>query len=473
MFIFEIGAVGGVSGGGSSSSSVQSADAQLRAMVEEAVRKQAEEARKAAEEAARKQAEIEAKRKAEEAAAKKAEEETAKQMNRPGDGDLNEDKKVDEKDLDKMFDTTEYGDMDHDGKIDKKDFEALNKKILDQLFKQPEIQPLDEAEKHVRIDSQGDVNRDGKIDYKDLQQMYDVMKHGDMDGNRVLDMHDLYKLREKIKAQTPPPPPPPLLPPVELTPPSVVTPQPAPVASAPSERPSHIIQPPPPPPPPPHEGPDGDVNENGKTNKKDLRLLKQVLKRGDVNKDGVVDRKDFDLINQLILKELSGGLTREEEQQLKDKVGDVNDDGKVDYKDLQLMKQAMNHADMNENGQIDEEDVRLLAEKVGDPGDDEENLKQIDELSKTVLEDPYHNFLKMDDLARVLGKQTDTEYSLGKSVGLMNFVLNDRQDLTGDGKIDSKDILAFWEKKGSGEEEVSASITQPTKNKDLQATVNV
>ncbi len=106
----------------------------------------------------------------------------------------------------------------------------------------------------------------------------------------------------------------------------------------------------------------GDINQDGKTDKKDLQALTQVLNFGDMNKDGKVDRRDFDLLNNKIIESLfnptKSGPTKKQQQ------GDVNKDGKVDYNDLQLMYQAMKYADMDYSKTLDRKDLIALNNKI-------------------------------------------------------------------------------------------------------------
>ncbi len=71
-------------------------------------------------------------------------------------------------------------------------------------------------------------------------------------------------------------------------------------------------------------------------------------------------------------------------------------------------------------------------------------LEKIKELSKGLLEDPYHNLIEIPELGKALAKYTNTEYDLGKADQLFNFFLRDKSDLTGDGVIDYQDVIAFW-----------------------------
>lgn len=348
-----------------------------------------------------------------------------------GDGDINEDKNVDQKDLRELGQVLQFGDMNRDGKVDAQDFQLLHEQIANQIFPQYEIM-YKEQKMIAPIKpwfQPGDVNRDGKVDYNDLQQMSQAMKHGDMDGNKVINGRDYHLLRDKIGPHI-----------MELRNGEASNID----AQAAGKHQVDIMV---------YRPKDGDINENGTTDSEDLSVLKNILKEGDVNKDGVVDRTDFDLINQKIIQQLFNPWNRnlqttegsETPEGIRRPVrigGDVNKDGKVDYKDLQLMSQAMKHADMNNDKKLDNSDVDLLAKKIGDDGGS--NLKEIERLSKLLLDQPYSNLQEIDNLARLLGKETGVPYSLGKSNSLFNFFLREKDDLNGDGNIDYKDVIDFW-----------------------------
>ena len=69
---------------------------------------------------------------------------------------------------------------------------------------------------------------------------------------------------------------------------------------------------------------------------------------------------------------------------------------------------------------------------------------EIIDLSNALLIDPYHHLNEIPKLGKALAEYTHTEYDLGKADELFNFFLRDKSDLTGDGKLDHNDVIAFW-----------------------------
>ncbi len=327
-------------------------------------------------------------------------------------GDINEDKNVDKEDLRILSQVLQAGDMNHDGKVDAVDFDLLHKSITEKLFRPTrELQAqegegqgqatdaavTDEAKSHPIRRQEGDVNGDGKVDYKDLQFMYQAMKHGDMNGDKVLNKEDYKLLDDKIT-------------PAGTGGFGVAGTQDKEDTSdedIQSEDESRVM----------FRPPDGDIDESGKTNDKDLSLLKNVLKEGDVNKDGKIDKTDFDLINQKIMQQLFHPFSREAESSEEDQEsstaeditkrpirigGDVNGDKKVDYKDLQLMLQAMKHADMNGDKKIDETDVKALAEKIGPQLQIETDSPEEPSVSTTVESNVSTNMISKPKTAELI-----------------------------------------------------------------------
>ena len=74
----------------------------------------------------------------------------------------------------------------------------------------------------------------------------------------------------------------------------------------------------------------------------------------------------------------------------------------------------------------------------------EKLLGEIIDLSNNLLMDPYHHLGEISKLGKDLAEYTHTEYDLGKADKLFDFFLRDKSDLTGDGKIDHNDVIAFW-----------------------------
>ena len=100
-----------------------------------------------------------------------------------------------------------------------------------------------------------------------------------------------------------------------------------------------------------------------------------------------------------------------------------------------------NAQDPNGDGTQDVKDVFAIW-GGSNPGDDP--LTKIQDLSKKLLEDPYNYLTQIPKLGKALAEYTNTEYDLGKADNLFNFFLRDKSDLTGDGVIDSQDVIKFW-----------------------------
>ncbi len=68
----------------------------------------------------------------------------------------------------------------------------------------------------------------------------------------------------------------------------------------------------------------------------------------------------------------------------------------------------------------------------------------LEKLTQLLLKDPYRNLDKIDELAELLAKRTGIEKSLYREDRLISFFLREKEDLTGDGRINSKDVIEFW-----------------------------
>ena len=97
--------------------------------------------------------------------------------------------------------------------------------------------------------------------------------------------------------------------------------------------------------------------------------------------------------------------------------------------------------DVNQDGTLDCNDVLAIWNNTSNNHD---ALQTVKKLSKELLDDPYNNLIEVPKLGKALAKLTHTEYDLGKADSLFNFFLRDKSDLTGDGKIDYKDVIKFW-----------------------------
>ncbi len=100
-----------------------------------------------------------------------------------------------------------------------------------------------------------------------------------------------------------------------------------------------------------------------------------------------------------------------------------------------------NVQDPNGDGTQDVKDVFAIW-GGSNPGDDP--LTTIQDLSKKLLEDPYNYLTQVPKLGKALAEYTNSEYDLGKADRLISFFLREKSDLTGDGVIDSQDVIKFW-----------------------------
>ena len=144
-------------------------------------------------------------------------------------GDLNNDGKVDNKDLE-MFDTTlKAGDMNHDDKVNKQDLQ-----ILDQL---------------VFKNQEGDINKDGIIDLADHYPLLNFLSVANVawSNKTEVDKEDREMLIKLIEEGLGPKP-------------GVRN--------------------------------NGDLNSDGKVDNEDLKIFDSVFKAGDINHDGKVDMED-------------------------------------------------------------------------------------------------------------------------------------------------------------------------------------
>src|SRR3989338_5405005 len=183
----------------------------------------------------------------------------------------------------------------------------------------------------------------------------------------------------------------------------------------------------------------GDINGDGQVNQEDVNRLRKALFIGDMDRDGKLDEKDYEKLKKIIdsppptirpLERISlpWGIK-----------GDLNHDGQLDKKDLNILKHILRAGDMDGDGKIDKADVELLINIVGN----QDPLPKIKDLSKALLEDPYHHLLQIPELGKALAKYTNTEYNLGKADRLISFFLREKSDLTGDGVIDYQDVISF------------------------------
>ncbi len=81
------------------------------------------------------------------------------------------------------------------------------------------------------------------------------------------------------------------------------------------------------------------------------------------------------------------------------------------------------------------QDIKPIERPLWDP---------IERLTQLLLKDPYHNLDKIHALATSLEKLTGIKNSLYREDRLISFFLREKKDLTGDGKINSKDVIEFW-----------------------------
>ncbi len=200
----------------------------------------------------------------------------------------------------------------------------------------------------------------------------------------------------------------------------------------------------------------GDINGDGEINQADVQELGIDLYIGDMNGDGKLDMEDYKMLKELIdppLKPMSHpnpgdliSLNKENNSILKPwppimfKKGDLNHDGKIDKSDLDILGKVLKAGDMDNDGKVDKTDFKILNDLVNGP----DPLTTIKDLSKGLLDDPYHHLTEIPKLGKALAKYTNTEYDLGKADKLFSFFLGDDQDFDKNGVRDYQDVIAFW-----------------------------
>ena len=182
----------------------------------------------------------------------------------------------------------------------------------------------------------------------------------------------------------------------------------------------------------------GDINGDGTVDRADLIALKDALKTGDLNGDGKLD-----VVDQQLLKNMINGGPITDVWRPNVGSGDLNHDGQINQKDLDILGYVLKAGDMNNDKKVDKTDLKILTELVGD----KDSLTTIKDLSKGLLEDPYHHLTEIPKLGKALAKYTNTEYDLRKADSLFNFFLHTEkkdQDVNGDGQVDYQDVIVFW-----------------------------
>ncbi len=198
----------------------------------------------------------------------------------------------------------------------------------------------------------------------------------------------------------------------------------------------------------------GDINGDGDINQSDVKDLISALTAGDMNHDGKLDKEDYKILKQMLTQRNDSEPIDETKQMIRpDLRGDLNHDGKVDKRDLGVLGKVLRAGDMDSDKKVDWTDVELLIKEIEPPPPtDDPLLEKIKDLSKGLLEDPYHHLSDITALGKALAKYTNTEYDLGKADNLYNFFLRDKSDLTGDGQIDHQDVIKFWQNMDGGSE---------------------
>lgn len=187
----------------------------------------------------------------------------------------------------------------------------------------------------------------------------------------------------------------------------------------------------------------GDINGDGQINQGDVNSLTEALWIGDMDNNGKLDQADYETLKRIIGFPIPLG----ERSIVRPLIpparqGDLNHDLRLDNKDLDILRRILKAGDMDGDGKIDKSDLELLIKIIGNP----DPLPTIKDLSKALLDDPYHNLIKVPKLGKALAKYTGTEYTLGKADRLISFFLREKRDLTGDGVIDYQDVIAFWKR---------------------------
>lgn len=184
----------------------------------------------------------------------------------------------------------------------------------------------------------------------------------------------------------------------------------------------------------------GDINGDGQINQEDVNRLRDALFIGDMDRDGKLDEKDYEKLKKIIDSHPPTIRPLDRISLPWGMKGDLNHDGQLNKKDLDILRRILRAGDMDGNGKIDKSDLELLINIVGN----QDPLPTIKDLSKALLDDPYHNLTNIPKLGKALAKYTNTEYNLGKADRLISFFLREKSDLTGDGVIDYQDVIAFW-----------------------------
>ena len=118
----------------------------------------------------------------------------------------------------------------------------------------------------------------------------------------------------------------------------------------------------------------------------------------------------------------------------------INNENVKIIQDFFYKIQIKKPSDPNKDGKLDHNDVLALWQ--GDK--DSSILKEIKFLYHDVFADPEkHHVEGTAKLARALAKYTNTEYTVGKANSLLSG-FNWANDVTGDGVLDYKDLIAYW-----------------------------
>ena len=326
----------------------------------------------------------------------------------------------------------EPNDPNQDGKLDHND--VLNLWNPTPIFVVPLKSQQQTANRLVGLDgsnggqepvTKGDINGDGKVDQQDIQCLYSIFPEANVNQDNKLDQEDYNMLKKSIEEGHP-----------------IVIHIGGPMG------PDHIV---------------GDVNRDNKIDEKDLDLLQNTLNVGDMNNDKQVDDKDLELLKEMVDKpiqipeiikfftDVAKGnsvvvWTPKEEAQLFDalekitgissKIGDArrqiildliyhnnglylddyNCDGEVDYKDLIDLYKMNSKGDFNDDGIVGRGDLAIL-KLVLRCGDLDGN-KKLDQEDYKILKE-------------IINKTGSTQPSVSlPQVG----------DITGDNKVDNKDL---------------------------------
>ena len=275
--------------------------------------------------------------------------------------DINNDGKIDEKDLDEMNeildgrktpnDQEKYAAniVDTDDVIDNKDKEALEKLIKDinsqddNVYQKGDVNgdgKVDTTDSKLVLDyidsteelsnkekKRADVDENDVIDREDVREIYRIIidenyKYGDITLDDKLDNEDIKELEDYLKKEK-----------EEFS---------LPIIAA-------------------------DINKDNKTDEKDLEILKRLLnyddvKIGDVNRDGKLDEEDSKNIAQIII----GKKDPTEDDK---KILDLDGDGKItsnDYKEIQYILEDtnVNAGDVNNDGNVNNNDLNEAIDRI-------------------------------------------------------------------------------------------------------------